>query len=143
MKNLKYVFVSIGLIGSLSAVAQEETVAPEVKTEKRDVMKKVQGSPTEKAIRQTNKMKEELGLTDEQYQQVYELNVKVNMKIEAIHKDETLSDDQKRDYVKGNKMDRENVLNTILTEEQKQKREELKSEKKEAHDKQHENKSEE
>lgn len=141
MRNLKYVFIGIGLIGSLSVYGQEGN-SVEVSQDKK-IIKKTQKSPTEKALRQTDKMKEELGLTEEQYQKVYELNVKVNMKIEAIRKDETLTDEQKRDFVAGNKMDRENVLNSILTAEQQQKRAELKAAKKEAHNQKQENNSEE
>lgn len=70
------------------------------------------------ADKKTKKMKELLNLTPEQEEQVYALNLKVIMKIDAIKKDDSKSAEKKKEFIKGNKDDHKRVMDTILTAEQ-------------------------
>ena len=85
----------------------------------------------EKARAKADRMTEELGLSEEQNEQVYQLNLKVANKIKAIKERDDLSDEKKKEFIKGNKKDYKSVLSIILTEEQMTKLKELKAEKKE------------
>lgn len=75
-------------------------------------------TPGEIADRQTEKMKEVLDLTPEQEEQVRALNLKVALKIDAIKKDDSMSAEKKKEFIKGNKEDKRRMLETILTEDQ-------------------------
>lgn len=85
----------------------------------------------EKARAKTDRMTEQLGLNAEQEAKLYDLNVKVAMKIQAIKKNEEFSDEKKKKFINGNKQDYKRVLKSILTEEQMERLEELKKKKKE------------
>lgn len=72
----------------------------------------------EKAEAQTQRLKESLSLTDEQVVKVRDLNLTVLTKIEAIQKNESLTDEKKREFIKGNKEDHKRVMESILTADQ-------------------------
>lgn len=84
----------------------------------------------EKAQMKTDKMAEMLELSEEQKEQVYQLNLKVANKIKAIKEREDLSEEKKKEFIRGNKKDFKAVLGTILTEEQMAKFEAMKEERK-------------
>ncbi|XOV68823.1 MAG: Spy/CpxP family protein refolding chaperone [Fluviicola sp.] len=76
-------------------------------------------TPGEVAMKQTEKMKEVIDdLTPEQEEQLHALNLKVANKIDAIKKDETMSEEKKKEFIKGNKEDKRRMLESILTEAQ-------------------------
>ncbi|MCR9172800.1 MAG: hypothetical protein NXI10_09925 [bacterium] len=78
-------------------------------------------TPGEIALKQTEKMKEVIDdLTPEQEEQLHALNLKVVMKIDAIKKDETMSEEKKKEFIKGNMEDKRRMLESILTEAQMQ-----------------------
>lgn len=105
-------------------LTDEQKVKMEELKEERKEMRKL--TPAEKAEMKTAKMKEELGLSEEQTQQVRELNRKVADKIEAIRNDDNMDPEKKKEFIQGNRKDYKRVLSTILTEEQLKKYEELK-----------------
>mgnify|MGYP006099252375 CR=1 FL=1 len=72
-------------------------------------------------------------VTDEQQSQMEVLFLKVAQKIEAVKTNESLTEDQKVAFVKGNKTDGQNALTTILTEDQLLELDKLKSIRKAAH----------
>lgn len=89
-----------------------EAMKAEKKAQKRDI------TPEDAAQKQTDKMKEVLELTTEQEQQVYELNLKVANKIDVIKNDDAMTDEKKKEFIKGNKEDKRRALEAILTAEQ-------------------------
>lgn len=80
----------------------------------------------DKARKKTDHMKEHLGLSTEQEEQVYQLNLKVGQKIQAIKENPDMSEEKKKEFIQGNKKDFKKVLSTILTDEQMAKFEEMK-----------------
>lgn len=83
-------------------------------------------SPEERAEKKTAYLKAELGLSEEQTEKVRELNLIVAQKIAAIKSNESLTEEQKKQFIAGNKKDFKKALSTILTKEQMKKFEELK-----------------
>ena len=78
-------------------------------------------TPAQIAEKQTAKMKEVIDdLTPEQEEQLHDLNLKVAMKIDAIKKDDSMSEEKKKEFIQGNKEDKRRMLETILTEAQLQ-----------------------
>ena len=78
-----------------------ETLQAERK-EKKEGKKK---SLEERAEEKTQKLVEMLSLTEEQTERVRILNLKVLQKIAAVKKNESLTDEQKKEFIKGNKND--------------------------------------
>jgi len=95
---------------------EQKSKVAEMKAEHK--AKRKDATPGEIANRQTEKMKEVLDLTPEQEEQVRALNLKVALKIDAIKKDDSMSEEKKREFIKGNKEDKRRMLETILTEDQ-------------------------
>ena len=114
---------------SLKEVLTEEQFAEFSEMKKNHKSKK---TLEEKARAKTDKMTEQLGLNAEQEAKLYDLNVKVARKIQAIKKNDEFSDEKKKKFIKGNKQDYKRVLKSILTEDQMERLEELKKKKKEA-----------
>ena len=96
---------------------EQEKMAKRAKMMEKRKMEKMK-SPAERAKMKTDHLKEELSLTDDQYNKVYDLTVKVSEKIEAIKKDETMDDARKKEFIRGNMKDFENEMSKILTAEQ-------------------------
>ncbi|MFZ9029130.1 MAG: hypothetical protein ACO2Z9_08960 [Crocinitomicaceae bacterium] len=83
-------------------------------------------TPEQRAKKKTDHLKEELSLTDDQYNKVNDLTVKVIQKIDVIKKDDTMDDARKKEFIKGNKKDFESEMKKILTSEQFEKFQEMK-----------------
>lgn len=83
-------------------------------------------TPEQRAKKKTDHLKEELSLTDDQYNKVNDLTVKVIQKIDAIKKDDTMDEARKKEFIKGNKKDFESEMKNILTSEQFEKFQEMK-----------------
>ena len=81
----------------------------------------------EKAQKRTDKMKEELGLSDEQAKKVYDVNLKHIKEMEAIHEEMK----KLRDQAKTQRDKTKTELDKIFTDEQKAKAEELRKKRKE------------
>jgi hypothetical protein len=98
----------------LRAILTEQQIVKldQLKTERKEK------SLEERADAKTEKMAEKLGLTPEQKERVKVLNRKVAQKISAIKKDESMTDEKKKEFIKGNMKDHKNVMKQILTEEQ-------------------------
>ena len=76
------------------------------------------GTPEEKAQKLTDRMKSELNLTDEQYKQVYEINLQMASNMDEIDK----GNHDARQEVKA---EYEKQLATVLNEEQMEKAKEM------------------
>ena len=85
---------------------------------KAEYQAKNQLTPEERAAKKTAHIKELCTLTADQEAKVSELNIRVEQKIEVIRKDESMSEDRKKEFIKGNRKDQMNVLKSILTPEQ-------------------------
>lgn len=85
---------------------------------KAEYKKKNDKTPGEMAAKQTEKMTELLDLTDDQVEKVRALNLKVANKIDVIRKDESMTAEKKKEFIKGNKADHKTMMQSILTEEQ-------------------------
>ncbi|MDB2656706.1 hypothetical protein N9Y60_01485 [Crocinitomicaceae bacterium] len=93
--------------------AMKAEMKAERKANKKDV------TPGEVAEKQTAKMIEVIeDLTPEQEERLRILNLKVANKIDAIKKDDTMTDEKKKEFIKGNKEDKRRMLESILTEAQ-------------------------
>lgn len=89
-------------------------------------------TPEERAKNQTDKMKTELGLTDAQYDQVYNINLGIDQKNEGV-RNSTMSEEEKKKSLKMNNEARESMLKEALTPEQFTKLQEKKEERIEIH----------
>lgn len=103
---------------ALNAILTEEqqTKLEAMKAEKKAQKKDI--TPEDVAKKQTDRMKEVLELTAEQEEQIYALNLKVANKIDVIKKDDSMADEKKKEFIKGNKEDQRRALEAILTTDQ-------------------------
>lgn len=90
-------------------------------------------TPEEKANGLTNRMTNNLGLTDDQKTKIYTINVDMAKKNDAIRKNTALSKEDRRAQLKANYLERKSQYKTILTEEQFAKYESWEKEKKAKH----------
>ena len=102
------------LAGSM-VIAQEEGKSEATAVEQKHESPK---SLEDKARTKTDKLRDALELTEEQEEQVYQLNLKVAQKIQVIKEDESMTPERKKEFIRGNKNDHKAVMKTILTEEQ-------------------------
>lgn len=72
----------------------------------------------ERAQKQTESMTTNLELTEDQIPKVYEINLGVNLKNEAIRNNAEMSEELKKEAIKGNNDGRKAMLKNVLTEEQ-------------------------
>lgn len=79
-----------------------------------------QNSPQEKASLLSNEMKVQLGLSDVQFDKVSALNEGVELKIDAIQNNASMTPDRKEEFISGNRNDQMNALSLILTPGQMQ-----------------------
>jgi hypothetical protein len=74
----------------------------------------------ERATNQTNRMKTELNLTDDQYTKVYDINLGIIMKNDGI-KTSTFSEEVKNEVLQSNQQARKAMLKDVLTAAQYEK----------------------
>jgi protein CpxP len=79
-----------------------------------------QATPEERATNQTNRMKTELNLTDDQYTKVYDINLGIIMKNDGI-KTSTFSEEVKKEVLQSNQQARKSMLKDVLTAAQYEK----------------------
>ena len=79
-----------------------------------------QTTPEERATSQTNRMKTELNLTDDQYSKVYDINLGIIMKNDGI-KNSTFSEEVKKEVLQINQQARKSMLKDVLTAAQYEK----------------------
>ncbi|MEY3048946.1 MAG: hypothetical protein RL365_984 [Bacteroidota bacterium] len=84
------------------------------------VMSFAQTTAEERATNQTNRMKTELNLTDDQYSKVYDINLGIIMKNDGI-KTSTFSEEVKNEVLKSNQQARKAMLKDVLTAAQYEK----------------------
>ena len=79
-----------------------------------------QTTPEERATNQTNRMKTELNLSDDQYTKVYDINLGIIMKNDGI-KTSTFSEEVKKEVLQSNQQARKAMLKDVLTAAQYEK----------------------
>jgi Spy/CpxP family protein refolding chaperone len=118
MKALKLILAS--LIISFGVNAQKANLKKMDRNEK---------SPDQRAKIQTERMKTELNLTNEQYEKTYEINLGIIKKNRALQ-DQKMTTDERNAAVKQNNAARKEMLKNVLTSEQYSKMEEKLKERK-------------
>ena len=98
------------------------------------LMSFAQTTAEERATNQTNRMKTELNLTDDQYTKVYDINLGIIMKNDGI-KTSTFSEEVKNEVLKSNQQARKAMLKDVLTAAQYEKLEQEKEIKKKKREK--------
>jgi hypothetical protein len=87
-------------------------------------------SPEERAKIQTERMTKALLLSADQQEKVHAINLGVAQKNDVIRTNENFSEDQKKEYMKGNLDGKKASLKLILNEEQFKKYERMETERK-------------
>lgn len=98
MKILKFVFCSLLFCSSLNVFAQEDLAT--------------------KAAKQTDRMKIELSLTEEQVAKVNDINYGILLKNEDLKNDDTLTQEDRKTLIKSNEDEKLLMFKSILTAEQ-------------------------
>ena len=120
MKALKLILAS--LIISFGVNAQKANLKKMNRNEK---------SPDQRAKIQTERMKTELNLTNDQYEKAYQINLGIIKKNRSLQ-DQKMTTDERNAAVKQNNAARKEMLKNILTSEQYSKMEEKLKERKAA-----------
>lgn len=121
----------------LSSVLTEKEMdkLKEMKEEQKSLKEDMRdGTPEQRAAKMTAKMNEVVGLSEEQYEKVGALNLGVEQKIDAIRNDANMTEEQKKEFIKGNRKSQKDALSNILTPEQIEK---WKEHKREEHHEEH------
>ena len=116
MRIIKILVVGALLLSTNIAKAQKETNAKPTVKKIESINLKAEG-PEVSARIQTEQMTKMLDLTESQVTSVSELNLKVQKKIEAINVGK-MTEEKKREFIKGNLNDRMSVLRRLLTKSQ-------------------------
>jgi hypothetical protein len=112
MKSLKITFAALTLtLFANISIAQEQN--GEKKT------------PEERATAQTEKMSEKLLFSPEQKTQVYDINLAIDQKNEAVRNDKNMSEETRKASIQGNNDARKDMIKAILNPEQLKKSEEM------------------
>jgi hypothetical protein len=82
-------------------------------------------TPEERATAQTEKMSEKLLLSPEQKTQVYDINLAIDQKNEAVRTDKNMSEQTRKASIQGNNNARKDMIKAILDPEQLKKFEEM------------------
>jgi protein CpxP len=107
MKTLKLIFAS--LIISFGVNAQTGKMTKLEAGQKK--------TPEERAKFQTENMKKELSLTNDQYDKAYQINLGIVQKNQALQ-DQKMTAEERRNAVKSNNEARMSMLKEVLTAEQ-------------------------
>ena len=116
MRIIKILVFGALFLSTNIAKAQKETNAKPTVKKIESINLKVEG-PEASARIQTEQMTKMLDLTESQVTSVSELNLKVQKKIEAINVSK-MTEEKKREFIKGNLNDRMSVLRRLLTKSQ-------------------------
>lgn len=84
-----------------------------------------QKTPEERATAQTEKMSQKLLLSPEQKVQVYDINIAIDQKNEAVRSDKNMSEETRKASIQGNNDARKDMIKAILNPEQLKKFEEM------------------
>ncbi len=112
MKSLKITFAALTL-----TLFANVSIAQEQNGEKK--------TPEERATAQTEKMSEKLLLSPEQKTQVYDINLAIDQKNEAVRADKNMSEETRKASIHGNNEARKDMIKAILNPEQLKKFDEM------------------
>ena len=104
------------------------------KKAKFEAKKAEQNQPELRAAKKTQKLFDIItDLSPDQKERIEKLNLMVENKIQVIKEDESMSDEKKKEFIRGNRKDQKNALKSILTAEQFAQLEKAKADKKAEH----------
>lgn len=130
MKKICFL-AAIGFAAVFSANAQSKADSVKI-TKRAEVKKEWKQENGDKVKAKKMDLKEELGLTDAQGQEVKKLNQEYGEKMKAVRQNTTLSEDQKKEQLKSMNAERNAKLKTIVGDEKyaemEQKRKEMRKE---------------
>ena len=106
MKALKLILASVLI--SFGVNAQKSNVK---KVEKKEI------APEQRAKMQTEKMKSELNLSNEQYDKAYQINLGIVQKNQALQ-EQKMTTDERKNAIRMNHEARMSMLKNVLTAEQ-------------------------
>jgi periplasmic protein CpxP/Spy len=112
MKSLKITFAALTL-----TLFANVSMAQEQNGDKK--------TPEQRATAQTEKMSEKLLLSPEQKTQVYDINLAIDQKNEAVRADKNMSEETRKASIQGNNDARKDMIKAILNPEQLKKFEEI------------------
>lgn len=118
MKSFKLGIIAVASIFALNSFAQVEK-APSKKEEKSKIEKREAMTPEQKAEHQTARLAEKLSLSENQKAKVYKINLNVNNKNQVIHENKEMTQEFKKEALKGNNASRDYLIRELLTDEQK------------------------
>lgn len=102
--------------------AEQMEKLKEMKEEHQAMKREERGAtPEQRAAKMTAKINEVVGLSEEQFEKMNALNLGVEQKIEVIRNDESMSEEQRKEFIKGNRKSQKDSLGNILTPEQLEK----------------------
>lgn len=120
MKSFKLGILAVASMFALNSFAQVEKAPTKkdakLKMEKREVM-----TPEQKAEQQTAQLNEKLSLSADQMSKIYEINLNVNNKNHVIREHKEMTQEFKKEALKGNNESRDYLIRELLTDEQKTK----------------------
>tara|TARA_R110000737_G_C14624517_1_gene494374 strand:- start:301 stop:714 length:414 start_codon:yes stop_codon:yes gene_type:complete len=119
MKIMKIGSIVVAGLFAFNSFGQAEG-RPEVRknVKQEEGVVKVKETPEQKAKMQTDNLTKELMLTDDQIAKIYETNLAINMKNEAVLVHATWTEAQKQEALDGNNAGRNGLIKSYLTEEQ-------------------------
>ena len=120
MKSFKLGIMAVASIFALNSFAQVEK-APSKKEAKLKMEKREMMTPDQKAEHQTLRLNEKLALSEDQKAKVYEINLNVNNKNQVIHENKEMTQEFKKEALKGNNESRDYLIRELLTDGQKTK----------------------
>ena len=113
MKLIKSMLTAVFLFGAMAFAQTNEPVITQ------NLIDVYSGGTSEVVAKeQTDLMKQYLNLSEAQYTDAYQLNLKVADKIHVILDKNDWSEERKKEFIEGNLKDRRNAMSRILTEEQ-------------------------
>jgi protein CpxP len=118
MKIAKLGSVLVASLFVLNSFGQAEGRPEKRELPKHEMSEKQKQTPEQKAQMQTDRLSKQLLLTEDQKAKIYETNLAVNMKNEAVQTHSTWTKEQKSQAFEGNNSGRYTVIKSYLTNEQ-------------------------
>ncbi|MFA7274166.1 MAG: hypothetical protein WC044_09865 [Crocinitomicaceae bacterium] len=129
MKAVKLGTMVVATLLMANSFAQQTEKATNKSNVKKEANSKQKLTPEERAKIQTERLDKQIGLTADQKNKIYETNLAINNKNEAVQKHPTWTPEIKNEALQGNNAGREELINSYLTEEQRKKYAEIKARK--------------
>lgn len=118
MKTVKIGSILVASLFAINSFGQAEGRPEKREKPKQEESEMHKQTPEQKAQMQTDRLTKELLLTEDQKAKIYETNLAINMKNEAVHTHSTWTKEQKKEALDGNNAGRNGLIKSYLTKEQ-------------------------